>query len=383
MKMEIHTNSWMVRQISRMITNKGILFDYPIQRLADQWSLEQKSDFIHTLAQDYPVPPIYFLKEDTVETYETNKGEVKQRKVSLRQTLDGKQRLTTAHAYVLNEFKLSDKTDTVYIEGEEYDIAGCYFEELPEPVKDAIESKMISTYNIDAATASDEQIEDLFFRMNNGTSLTVQQKSKALMGKEWASRFNKLITHPFFVETSAFSKTQLRSEGHISSFIQAMMMKENLEITMSQGKIADYSEALRNRSVEDTNFESLKRTLDFLYLALGEKRIPFLKRVNVPMVLVVANTTTKQEEEFGAWFDVFVNDLTDALQKQKEIDALNLEEEEEETEYEALYATDFKTDYHLYLGTGSTTPKKVYGRLKAMQKHHNAYLTENVEATTE
>lgn len=364
MKMEIHTNSWAVRQIKRMIDNEGISFDYPIQRLDGQWNNEQKSDLIHTLAQDYPVPPLYFLKEDKIENYVNAKGEKKTKKVSNRQVLDGKQRLTVINSFLNNEFPLSDKTDDVYVEGEEFEVAGLYFDDLDEIVQDAIESKMLSSYNIDADTASDEQIEDMFFRMNNGTSLTIQQKSKALMGKQWAIRFNELIEHPFLTETSSFSKAQLRSEGHIAAFIQSMMMFEGLETQMSQGKIADYSASLRDLKVEDTGFSKLVDGLDFLYVSLGSKRNSFLKRVNVPGMILLATQTNLGEDEFKKWFETFLIDLKESTELQKTIDS---------TEDETL-EKDLKTNYHLYLGTGSTTTKKVYGRLEELKKHHDNYL---------
>ncbi|MGE8001378.1 hypothetical protein ACQKOF_22565 [Lysinibacillus sp. NPDC093190] len=106
-------------------------------------------------------------------------------------------------------FPLSEEHDGLIIEGETYEIAGKYYSELDEEVQQMIVSRSILTYTVDMKTTTEEEIEELYYRLNDGCPLTVQQKAKALMGVEWSARFNELGNHRLIHEKAAFSETQL------------------------------------------------------------------------------------------------------------------------------------------------------------------------------
>jgi hypothetical protein len=106
--MDVQNISWSVRQlISISMSNREtLLFDYPIQRSGDQWDSLQQSYLIHTLAQKYPVPPIYLLGEKRTVTV-MRKGEEVIDTIVVRWILDGIQRITTMKNYVDNEYGYS------------------------------------------------------------------------------------------------------------------------------------------------------------------------------------------------------------------------------------------------------------------------------------
>lgn len=85
------TLNWTVKNLKSMYDGKNTLqMDHAIQRQSGQWDGDRlkKSLLIHSILANYPVPPIYCLKEAVNE---------KDYSYSI---LDGKQRLTTTFDYI-------------------------------------------------------------------------------------------------------------------------------------------------------------------------------------------------------------------------------------------------------------------------------------------
>lgn len=353
--MEIQNISWNVKQLVRMIDNDNVRFDYPIQRAGGQWKLLQKSFLIHSLAQKYPIPPIYFLGEKK-EIMVERKGEQVPEIITIRHCLDGKQRLTNIHDFVKGEYKLDEDTPDVKIEGIEYEIGGKSFEELDEEVQDMIHSRSILTYTLDAEMVSDEEIEDLFYRMNNGASLTIQQKAKALMGVKWATIVNELGEHPLIHNLASFSKTQIRTEAHITALIQTMMMLDGKYEykNVSQSVISNYAQTFK----DDTEYklklvEKVKEAMDYLINILDKKESVLLKKVHFPMTLITALRAKElgiQEEEFYEWLMYFKK----AIKSPDE-------------------TIEHLTNYLEYTGSGTTDRYKADGRMNEMKRHMEDY----------
>lgn len=142
-------NSWSARQFKQMFDNEKISFDHPIQRKGGQWDNYKMSLFINSMAEGYPIPPMYALKED-----------------GIYYILDGQQRLSTVFKYLNNEFALHEETP----ECDEKIMAECLFDELHEDLKDEIKSCMFTLYSYE--DISYEEIEDIFFRLNSGVPLS-------------------------------------------------------------------------------------------------------------------------------------------------------------------------------------------------------------------
>ncbi|MFW1531415.1 DUF262 domain-containing protein, partial [Vibrio parahaemolyticus] len=138
---EISNNGWSVKQLGKMTENGKLRYDYPIQRAGGQWNREQQSYLVHSVASNFPIPPIYTVvynerHEDTDEI------------TPVRYVLDGKQRLTTLLDYINGDYATIESLDEVYIEGTKFEIAGKFFEDLDEEVQDAIVSKTLTLYTI-------------------------------------------------------------------------------------------------------------------------------------------------------------------------------------------------------------------------------------------
>jgi DNA-binding ferritin-like protein (Dps family) len=182
-----------VKKLVQDIDKNNILFNHPIQRKSEQWTIEQKSLLIHSLISDYPVPPLYSVRDE-----EENKYSI----------LDGKQRLTIISDFFHGQWKLIKDMPTVWVENVEYDISGLTFKELNEEVKEELEDASLLMYIFN--DCSDEEIEEIFYRLNNGTALTQDQKTRAKLGEDLLTFVDEILKTNFFKTKAYFSSYQLK-----------------------------------------------------------------------------------------------------------------------------------------------------------------------------
>lgn len=333
--------SWAVKQFKRMYENGKISFDYPIQRQGGQWDTLQKSLLIHSLADDYPIPPFY----STV-----SKEIVNEKEVDVYYIMDGKQRLTNVFDYINNVYPLHEETPSAVIEDETHELAGKYFDELSDEARDQIQSYMLLNYKMDDVT--DEEIEDLFFRLNNGTPLTKQQKAKAKMGTAWAKQIKSLVEHPL-MNKAPFTKLQIQKADHETALLQTMMILDESYTwkSISSNDVFEYTKTFKE---DQNNKMSLVTTLeiamDFLNDSIDTNEKVLLKKIHFPILLITANKALTDGigvEQFTDWMEEF---------------KLSLKEK-----------NSIPTDYKEFSGSGSVKKEKTLGRISEMEKHLNNY----------
>lgn len=329
--------SWSVKQLVKMIEKGTISFDYPIQRQGGQWGLEQKSLLIHSLADDYPVPALYAITQEIDDK-------------TVYYILDGKQRLTNIFEFIQNEYSLHKDTPSVEIDGVEYELAEKKFEELPEDVQDQILSYSLLIYKMDEAT--DEEIEDLFYRLNNGVPLTKVQQSKAKMGVEWAEKIKELVNHPM-MQKASFTELQKRKADHEVAILQTMMLLDDNYYwkSISSNEVFEYSQTFKGDSNKDNVMSFVKEAMDYIDKAIKKEEKVLLKKVHFPMLCITALKAKElnvSPEIFAQWMEEFKL----ALKGKSSI----------------------KTEYKNYAGAGSVKKEKATKRIDEMLNHLERYL---------
>lgn len=157
---------WTIKMTLNYLSGRKINLDCAVQR-GFEWSKdpERMSQLILSLIYERPIPPLYMAKRDNIYF-----------------AIDGKQRISTARAFVNDEFALTgldpveiydEETDDV----EEVDVNGFRFSELPEIFKDAIESAVLTIVIINDAT--DDEICEYFYYLNNGVPLNAITMTRA------------------------------------------------------------------------------------------------------------------------------------------------------------------------------------------------------------
>lgn len=329
------TLNWTIKNLKSMHDSKETLnFDHPIQRQSAQWTNLQQSLLVHSILANYPVPAVYVEKTDSAETDDKGKAIYKY------SVLDGKQRMTTVFSFINGEYALNEETPAAEIEGETYELAGKTFEELDEDVRQELLRFKFSIFAFEDAT--DDEIEEIFFRLNNSTPLSKPQKARPLMGTENARFINSILTGSFFTEKCNFSKLQLRKSDDMCTLLQSMMLLDHKYndyeyASISADEVMRYSAAIKGNYSEEQK-DLLLEIIDYLDEAFDEKE-KMLKKINIPMAIIKADIAIKEEiepNEFHDWF---------------------------------LYFFVSNKEYSQYCSSGSIKKEKVLGRLTTMEAH--------------
>ena len=268
-----------VRTLKKWYDSGSLSFDNPIQRAGSQWSNLSKSLLIHSMVSNFPIPGLYLLKTKDDGTGET-----------LYDCLDGKQRCEAVLQFINNDFSLHGSTPDVELNGETYEIANKSFEELDEDLQDEIGGYRFSIYAIEEAT--DEEVEEIFARLNNSMPLSPIQKARAIMGSELASWTKELCQCDFFEHSCSFSVAQLRREVPLECLLQTMLLldarNEGYEYkSISAAEVTRYCRHIRDNFSDEKKSE-IEDILGYLSDAFGVEKYKFLKKSQVPMVMVLA-----------------------------------------------------------------------------------------------
>lgn len=155
--------TWNVKQIAKSTTNGSMVFDNAIQRRY-VWDKKRQSMLIDSVLRSFPIPPMYTVKTDIDAPEGCKKGS------KVFDCIDGKQRCETFRAFKNNEFTLVGLDLFTDENGNEIDLNGLTYDELPEEMKDIFDSYNLTVYFFTDIT--DDEIADMMARLNNGKPLT-------------------------------------------------------------------------------------------------------------------------------------------------------------------------------------------------------------------
>ena len=166
---------WSGKTLRNQIEKGQVSFERAVQR-NPVWDISRKSLLIHSMIEGYPIPPFYFARR--------NDGKY--------DALDGQQRSLAIKGYLDGEFLLSEDMPPVTDEnGYPVTVAGQEFTELPEWIQDNIKDYSLTIYYFEDIT--EEEIAELFFRINNGKPLTsvelTRVKAKSIL------KFQEIAKH--------------------------------------------------------------------------------------------------------------------------------------------------------------------------------------------
>jgi hypothetical protein len=194
---------------------RGAIYDNPpYQREGLVWSLEKQQRFIDSLLNGFDVPKIYL--HDLRGQHPTRVYAV----------IDGKQRLNTIWRFLDDELPLADDFRTEPNNVPEVAAGavppgpGQRFSQLA-PVWRRILSRTTLAVVL-VQNAIEEDIEDLFSRLNSGEPLNAAEKRNA-MGGDMAELVRAVARHPFIVERLGWSNDRYR---HLELAARILMLEQ-------------------------------------------------------------------------------------------------------------------------------------------------------------
>lgn len=306
-----------IKAINEGIENGNIAFDHPMQRKPGQWDNEQQSLLIHSVLGNYAIPQSYalMLYEGDFDSFSV---------------LDGKQRFTTLNDFMNDKFKLAADTPCIInkksrgvVDGngvrhreeimEEYEIAGKYFSELDEKLKTMLGDRVLSVVML--ADCTDEDIEEQFYRLNNGTALTKDQKTRVKLGDELAEFIDKVEASEFFKTKANFSSLQIRRGEIQTCILQSLMLVLDFPFkNFNNDATMEFAEWFRVNH-KKSDLEYCEELFTKLNIAIPErkKKNKFLKKTNIPILAYHVQTIDEMGmplEKYGRWIQEFSDSYT-------------------------------------------------------------------------
>lgn len=292
------------KKIMRQIRDKKIRFDHPMQRKEGQWNITQKSLLVHSVIADFIVPQIYGVQyiENDFECFSV---------------LDGKQRLTTLRDFMNDEFSLSKDTPDAVVKDNgsttTYELAGKKFSELDEGAQEIIEEFEFSIVILYDCT--DDEIEDQFYRLNNGTALTKGQKIKVVLGDDLAAFIERVESSEFFEKKAYFSASQkLREDVQICILQTLMLVMDYPFKDFESDTVLDFAKWFRaNHKNSDLEYcEELFSKLNEA-VPVTDKPNKMMKKTNIPILAYHIQTIDElgiAPDKYGEWIQKFFDSYT-------------------------------------------------------------------------
>lgn len=220
------------------------------------WSLAQKQLLVDSILREYDVPKMYWRKLSN----NPDKFDV----------VDGQQRLRAIWSFVDGDFSLPKNAEA--IDGME--TAGCSYDALPDDLRIRFD-----TYTLDVVVLEDtdeDEVREMFLRLQNGTSLKAQEKRNAMPGN-MRDFVRGLTLHPFFKHVG-FANTRF-THDHVAAQLVCLELAGG-PINVKDGDLNRMYKAHKGFEQESKPAKSVKRTLDLLAEVFTEKT-PELERFNV------------------------------------------------------------------------------------------------------
>jgi hypothetical protein len=281
--MEISKKPWPILSVcgfkARIDTNPDF------QRPA-VWSNGQKQLLIDTILRGYDIPKLYWRKiSKTPEKYEV---------------VDGQQRLRTIFEFHAGEFTLA--TDADDIDG--VAVAKMAYADLPEDLR-----LLFDNYALDVIVLSDtseDEVREMFLRLQNGTSLKAQEKRNAMPGK-MRGFIKDLAQHVFFTRC-AFTNSRFTYDLVAAQFTAIEINGGPCHVRNSN--LTGMYEAQQDFDTNGPKARKIRRVLEFLSQAFTEKT-PELERYSViSLYALVSHCLEKyafsgRQDDLRAWFIKF------------------------------------------------------------------------------
>ena len=256
------------------------------------WSRRQKQLLIDSILREYDVPKMYWRSVD-------RKGDNIQYEV-----IDGQQRLRAMWEFKAGKFALAKDTDPVG----ESSIAGQKYSDLNLDACAIFDNYHVDVVIVDDAVQNEQEdeIRDMFLRLQNGTTLKAQEKRNAMSGN-MRDFVKRLALHDFF-KNCKFSNSRFTFD-HIAAQMMCLELSGNPTSVRDSDLNQMYREHV-NFDVDSKVANNIRRVLDYLLRAFPEKT-PELERYNVITLYCIASTLLKNfvyegtEKNLASWFIKF------------------------------------------------------------------------------
>lgn len=206
------------------------------------WNDLQKARLIDSILRGFDLPKFYF-RDSTISEYQFD-------------VVDGQQRLTTIHEFIQGKFALSNESSDLPDFG---NLSGMYHENLPIEAVQRLDGYQLQISIISDAT--NDEIRQLFLRLQEGVSLNSAEKRNAVGGKMRDFIHGIASTFPIFDRLS-IKTARFERQDYLSHVVQLELAGGSHDV-----KAADLMRMYANHDEFDENSKvanKVKKVLRFM-----------------------------------------------------------------------------------------------------------------------
>lgn len=221
------------------------------------WSDERQQKFLDTILKRWNVPKVYFRVIDE-EHFEC---------------IDGQQRLIAIFRFYSDDLHLSKKFSDQY--------GGMYYKDLPDKIKDIFDDYELQIEEIRNAT--DEEVEDLFQRLQLGMPLNSGEKLNAISGdiRDFAKRLSE---HEFLTKKISISIAR----NALLNIVAQICLLEIKGISNAKFvDLKDLFERYKTFNKEGKIAKKIIKVLNYLNLSFDEKYSELKNRASVVSIYLL------------------------------------------------------------------------------------------------
>lgn len=257
------TKPFTLANLDYLFKQKRLWLNPTYQREA-VWTRSQKQLLVDSLLTDVDIPKLYF-RAVTKDSYEY-------------EVVDGQQRLRAVFEYFSDSFPLADDADKV----DGHPTANKHMKDLHTDLQMKLRDSQLDVCVLQAGY-SDDDIEEIFLRLQNGTPLNAAEKRRALPGT-MRDVVEELASHPFFSgDLCGFTGKRYAYEDAVAKLLHLFLEKKITDIKHSS--IKRTYELNKSIKISDPAAVRLKTALNFAVKAFDGLPSPKLRKFAVITVV--------------------------------------------------------------------------------------------------
>ncbi|HVX28587.1 MAG TPA: DUF262 domain-containing protein [Parafilimonas sp.] len=232
------------------------------------WNEEDEQKLLDTILRKWDIPKVYLnvLGEDNFEV------------------IDGQQRLTAIFRFYDNNISLSDDYNKQY--------GGLYYADLPDKIKDVFDDYELDLVLVE--NAADEELRELFARLQLGKPLNTGEKLNAIHG-EMRNFAKNLTEHKFFDKKIQLKNTRFTYLSIASQLcILAVKGIENHKFK----DIEDFLNSHVNFNARSEHGKKIKKILDLLAKIFPDENQIFRNRASITTIFTIVDDLIKNGYDF-------------------------------------------------------------------------------------
>ena len=322
---------WNARQLHKLVQKGEIKFDNAVQR-GLVWDTQRKSLLIHSMLTGYPIPPFYAVKG-----------------AGYYDMLDGKQRTNGIVDFISGEFELEGVPE-VESENEDgttdmVDINTLHFYELEEALQDELMAYPLTVYYFDDIT--DDEISEMFFRLNNGKPLSAIELSRVRAKSREA--IQEIGKHDLF--KSALTEKAFERYTHEDIVVKSYAVLHEKEPSLETKVIRPFMAQMEITEEEQGQLLEIYDRILAVHGLIEDKKIAkrILTRTHMVSIVPIVWKSIEDglsEAQFKEWFVTF---------------------------FAGKRSASISNIYNECAGSGSARKEAVRKRLEEIAKHYDGF----------